>query len=428
MTAHEYPAPGSPGAGTPPWRAERITRPAAGRVFAGVCAGTADHLGLTVKAVRWTFFLAAFLGGAGILAYGLLWAFTPVEDDLDPRAESDRERVRKSGALRLVVLGALVIILAGVLVFAPGAGAGLSSSQLTLIGGGMAVAAGLYLAWTYLDHVDLLRSRGAAPSSARGGRWQAATLWLVPLLGASLVVGGVLVLTVGSQGLTFTWNLVMATLAVLVGIGIVVMPWGVRVWRRFVSEQETRIRETERADIAAHLHDSVLQTLALIQRTDDVTRVKVLARAQERELRRWLYGGADKAPESLAAAATAMAHQVEDDHGVPIDLVVTGDRPLDEGTIALVRALREALLNAVRHGAPPVSAYVEVGSRRVEAFVRDHGPGFDIDDVPEDRFGVKESIIGRMQRAGGSARIRRLDDGIEVELTLDVEAAAEPAP
>ena len=422
------PPPGSAsgsGPGSASARSERITRPGTGRVFAGVCAGTAEHLGFSVKAVRWAFVIAAFIGGAGIVAYGLLWAFTPVEERTDPDAEQAQERARRSGAVRLVVLGVLVILFAALLILAPASG--LTTSQLTLMGGLMAVAAGLYLAWTYLDHVDLLRSRGATATTpgGAGGRFAAVSLWLIPLLGIALVVGGVLVLAVSSQGLTFTWNLVLATVAVLVGIGIVLMPWGVRMWRRFVSEQEIRIRETERADIAAHLHDSVLQTLALIQRTDDVARVKVLARAQERELRRWLYGGADKSPESLAAAVTEIAHLVEDDHGVPIDLVVTGDRPLDEDTVALVRALREALLNAVRHGDPPVSAYVEVGKRRVEAFVRDHGPGFDLTDVPEDRFGVKESIIGRMQRAGGSARIRRLENGTEVELTLDV-AAAQP--
>ena len=134
---------------------------------------------------------------------------------------------------------------------------------------------------------------------------------------------------------------------------------------------------------------------------------------------------------SLASAVTEVAHEVEDLHGIPIELVITGDRPLDVGGTALVRALREALLNAVRHGAPPVSAYVEVGSERVEAFVRDHGPGFDIDDVPPDRLGVRESILGRMSRHGGSAALRRLEDGTEVSLCLPVttaEAQADAPP
>ncbi|MEP7368955.1 MAG: ATP-binding protein, partial [Dermatophilaceae bacterium] len=120
-------------------------------------------------------------------------------------------------------------------------------------------------------------------------------------------------------------------------------------------------------------------------------------------------------------------HEVEDVHGIPIELVVTGDRPLDAGGTALVRALREALLNAVRHGSVPVSAYVEVGSELVEAFVRDHGPGFDMDAVPADRLGVRESILGRMSRHGGSAAVRRLEDGTEVSLSLPVTAAGPTA-
>jgi signal transduction histidine kinase len=115
---------------------------------------------------------------------------------------------------------------------------------------------------------------------------------------------------------------------------------------------------------------------------------------------------------------------VEDLHGIPIELVVTGDRTLDAGGTALVRALREALLNAARHGAPPVSVYVEVGPERVEAFVRDHGPGFDVEDAPKDRLGVRESILGRMSRHGGSARVRRLEHGTEVSISLPLAAAS----
>jgi signal transduction histidine kinase len=197
----------------------------------------------------------------------------------------------------------------------------------------------------------------------------------------------------------------------------------VRLWCELRVEQAERIRETERADIAAHLHDSVLQTLALIQRkSGDPAEVVRLARSQERELRRWLYAGPVGSQASLASAVTEVVHEVEDQHGVPIELVVTGDRALDVGGSVLVRALREALLNAVRHGAPPVSVYVEMGSELVEAFVRDHGPGFDLTDVPQDRLGVRESILGRMSRHGGSARVRRLEHGTEVSICLPVNA------
>jgi signal transduction histidine kinase len=203
---------------------------------------------------------------------------------------------------------------------------------------------------------------------------------------------------------------------------------GVRLWGDLRAEQAQRIRETERADIAAHLHDSVLQTLALIQRkAEDPAEVTRLARAQERELRGWLYAGPRGSQASLAFAVTKVAHDVEDLHGIPIELVVTGDRPLDGGGNALVQALREALLNAVRHGAAPVSAYVEAGSEVVEAFVRDHGPGFEMADVPQDRLGVRESILGRMSRQGGSAAVRRLEDGTEVSLSLPVTAAESQA-
>ncbi|HQK61204.1 MAG TPA: ATP-binding protein, partial [Dermatophilaceae bacterium] len=190
-----------------------------------------------------------------------------------------------------------------------------------------------------------------------------------------------------------------------------------------------RVRATERADIAAHLHDSVLQTLALIQRrADDPTVVAGLARRQERELRAWLYGGESRESNSLAAAVAAEIHEVEDEHGVPVEIVVTGDRTMEEAGDALVKATREAVLNAVRHGRPPVSVFMEVGPSGVEVFVRDHGDGFEMSDIGDDRLGVRESIIGRMKRAEGTARIRRLENGTEVSLTLPPPAHAEPEP
>jgi signal transduction histidine kinase len=229
------------------------------------------------------------------------------------------------------------------------------------------------------------------------------------------------VLATQGRGLAGLWDVGIAAVAVLAGAALIAAPWGVRLWGDLRTEQAQRIRETERADIAAHLHDSVLQTLALIQRqADDPAKVTRLARAQERELRGWLYAGPLGSKASLGSAVTEVAHEVEDLHGIPIELVVTGDSPLDVGGTALIGALREALLNAVRHGAAPVSAYVEVGPELVEAFVRDHGPGFDLNAVPQDRFGVRESILGRMARHGGSAKLRRLEDGTEVCLALPV--------
>ncbi|MEO6587471.1 MAG: ATP-binding protein, partial [Knoellia sp.] len=154
------------------------------------------------------------------------------------------------------------------------------------------------------------------------------------------------------------------------------------------------------------------------RRSQDPVAVTQLARAQERELRSWLYAGPSGSDETLASAVTAAAHDVEDLNGVVIDLVVTGDRALEEHGTALVRAMREALLNATRHGKPPVTAYAEIGPSGVQAFVRDRGEGFEIDDIPQDRLGVRASILGRMARHGGTAKVRRREDGTEVELTL----------
>ena len=231
------------------------------------------------------------------------------------------------------------------------------------------------------------------------------------------------------RSLEAIWDIGAAVVAVLAGVALIAAPWGLRFWSDLRREQAEAARATERADIAAHLHDSVLQTLALIQRkADDPASVTQLARAQERELRSWLYAGPAGTDSTLAAAVAEAAHEVEDLHGTPIDVVSTGDRPIDDGGTALVRAVRESLHNAVRHGRPPVSLYVEVGPMGVEAFVRDHGDGFDLDEVPEDRLGVRQSILGRMERHGGSARVRRLEQGTEVSLSLPPATMAPPGP
>lgn len=397
----------------------RLSRPVQGRYIGGVCAGLAAHLGLNVRHVRIGFVLACFAGGAGIAAYLFLWALTPqsLETPAVPGPQVAAGR-RANESLRNLVVGLGLLVVGGAL-FAQQQGVNLRLGVLIPL---LAVAGGAVLAWSQLDDEErdkwLVIDAGSA--SRRAG--------LVRLgIGIALATIGVIVLATQGRGLAGLWDVGIAAVAVLAGAGLIAAPWGVRLWGDLRSEQAQRIRETERADIAAHLHDSVLQTLALIQRkAEDPAEVSRLARAQERELRGWLYAGPRGSQASLASAVTEVAHEVEDLHGIPIELVVTGDRPLEAGGTALVRALREALLNAVRHGAAPVSAYVEVGSERVEAFVRDHGPGFGIEDVPEDRFGVRESIIGRMSRHGGTAVLRRLEHGTEVSLSLPVTAAESP--
>jgi signal transduction histidine kinase len=396
--------------------ARRLERPARGRYLGGVCAGLAEHLGLNVGHVRLAFALAGLAGGAGVAAYLFLWALTPQSPEAPavPGVQAAAAARPAHGSVRNIIVGLGLLVVGGAL-FAGQRGADLRLGLLIPL---LTVAGGAVIAWSQLDDAERGKWLVRGGAGGRGG--------LVRLgIGIALATIGAVVLATQGRGLEGFREVGVAAVAVLAGAALIAAPWGVRLWGDLRAEQAQRIRETERADIAAHLHDSVLQTLALIQRkADDPAEVTRLARAQERELRGWLYAGPRGSQASLASAVTEVAHDVEDLHGLPIELVVTGDRPLDAGGNALVQALREALLNAVRHGAAPVSAYVEVGSEVVEAFVRDHGPGFEMADVPQDRLGVRESILGRMSRHGGSAALRRLEDGTEVFLALPVTAAA----
>ncbi len=417
-----YPGPGAhgPGAG------ERLPlrRPAGRRLLAGVCAGLAEHLGLHPRAIRIGFAVAAALGGVGLVVYGFLWAVVP-EEAAPPRragaspAPAASPRGIDESALRTLLVGAVLVIL-GLAFYLQLQGVGLRLGVLIPM---LVVGVGAVYVWSQLDRATRNRWVPQEGPERRG----AVTRLVV---GTGLAVVGLLILATQGAGLAELWDVTVAVLVVLAGVALIGAPWAVRLWNDLRTEQAERIRETERADIAAHLHDSVLQTLALIQRRSiDSGEVSRLARAQERALRAWLYDGPRGSQSTLATAVTRVAHEVEDLHGVPIELVVTGDHQLDGAGHALVQALSEALLNAVRHGAPPVSAYVEAGGTRVEAFVRDHGAGFELDDVPADRLGVRESILGRMQRHGGSARLRRLENGTEVSLLLPVRSPPQqPAP
>lgn len=402
-----------------PGSARSILHRSAHRAVAGgVCAGIAEGMGVPVGLLRAAVVLATLLGGGlGVAVYIVLWAVLPVDESgpaepLSPAGGAtpitgQPRRHRMSVHHWLVVLGLMVF----------GAGISLGTEVGSWVTDAryavpvLAIAAGALVAWYQLD--------------AGGPRRRARSAWV----GVAQVIGGLLLVTFGvvvlvtrGQSPQAVWNGALAAVAVLGGALVIAAPFGLRMYRGLQREQLARVRETERADIAAHLHDSVLQTLALIQRrSDDPSTVQRLARRQERELRAWLYGAAQQATDSLAAALAEQVHEVEDEHGVPVELVVTGDRVLDEAGTMLMRATREAVLNAVRHGRPPVSVYVEAGRGGVEVFVRDHGVGFDLDDldsVADDRMGVRESILGRMERAGGTARIRRLENGTEVSLTL----------
>jgi len=280
------------------------------------------------------------------------------------------------------------------------------------------IAIGGAVTYSQLDEVQRIGGSGA------GGKLPSTKeILLRAALGAAIMISAIFMLVVRDTQAVVVARVLMGAVIALLGLGVVMAPWSLVAWRRFVDERDGRVREAERADLAAHLHDSVLQTLSLIQRnSEDGATVVRLARAQERDLRAMLYGpgrvGAD-GTQTVSGAAAAIVAEVEDHFGVPIELVVVGDHPVGEAAHALLAALREAVMNAVRHGAPPVQVYLECLPGEAEAFVRDRGPGFDPAEIEQDRLGVRESIIGRMTRHGGSADVRSTPgDGAEIRLRI----------
>jgi signal transduction histidine kinase len=242
-------------------------------------------------------------------------------------------------------------------------------------------------------------------------------------LGIALVLAGGLAYLWASGATRPAGETVLAGLAVLIAVALIFAPSWRRLARSLAAERTERIRSQERADVGAHLHDSVLQTLALIQRSaKDPQQVAALARRQERELRGWLADGdAREVGDTLCVALEAAAAEVEATAGGTVDVVAVGDCPLEERGGAVLAATREAMLNAVKFaGEAPVSVYAELSEERIQVFVRDRGAGFDASTVPQARRGVRESIVGRMRRAGGRATVRSLaGGGTEVEIAVD---------
>ena len=240
----------------------------------------------------------------------------------------------------------------------------------------------------------------------------------------AVVLGAALFLLWANGVLADAGDAALAALVVTIALALISAPLWWTMVRRLAAERMARARSQERAELAAHLHDSVLQTLALVQkRAGDPDEVAKLARRQERELRSWLAGEEPLRPgERLADALMATAAEVEERHGVQVEAVVVGNARLDERMEALVAAAREALTNAAKFASEggPVRLYAEIEGGAAKVFVDDRGPGFDPEAVPGDRRGVRESIIGRMKRYGGQAEIRSAPgDGTEVELAMD---------
>jgi signal transduction histidine kinase len=335
------------------------------RVLAGVCGGLATTLGVDATVVRLVFALLALAGGAGVLLYLALKVYA------NGRARSGGLLVAASAATLLVALGLSLTSVIG----------------FTLIVAGLAIV--------------FIRGGSVRPGGS------------LPVLGIALLMGGAVVFL----GRHHTSPAFVAPGALIGAFALVLGPW---VWQ-LITERTERIRLEERAEVAARIHDSVLQTLALVQRhSADPARVASLARRQERELRRWLYGGGFGTASTLADALAEAAADVEELHGVRIELASAGDAPLDESVAQLVLAAREAMTNAAKFsGTDEISVYAEVSSGTISVFVRDRGAGFDRTSVPADRRGLSESIEARMQRAGGTATIVAAPgEGVEVELGL----------
>ena len=397
-------------------------------VIGGVAAGLAQHLRLPVLWVRIFFVAAALLGGFGVALYAGLWLLLPSVPLVagTPGAESATRGGRRPRPIRRLTdagpaVAGVALAFGGVLLLESAIGAG------TLFWPVVVGLAGITLLWRQADEAQRERWLDArervdpvAVVFGRGG-WAA---YARVAAGVLLVLVAFALFEVRGGSISDAGRLLVAFLLGVAGIGVIVGPWALRLYSDLLAERAERVRTQERADMAAHLHDSVLQTLALIQKSsEDPATVARLARAQERDLRSWLYAETASPDASVAAALREMAAEVEDAHGIAVDVVVVGDAPASAELQPVVAAAREAVTNAAKHaGVPRVDVYAEAGAEAVEVFVRDRGVGFVVGEVlanPGDRHGVRHSIQGRMERHGGTAMIRTgPGEGTEVRLRM----------
>lgn len=398
-----------------PTGADRLgfRRHADDRIVAGVAAGLARALGVDPVLVRVSFVVLAFAGGVGVLVYALLWAVAPVGATGDHAARTPRSG-QQSVAVALVVLGLLLLLRRVGLWFGD-----------ALVFPVLLAAVGSAIVWARGDEDE--RSRWSREAT-RHATNAVSAVTTRPSSPVRIVVGTLFVATglggflAANEGFGALADLGLAVAATFVGMGLLLGPWLWQLSEQVRAERRERIRQEERAELAAHLHDSVLQTLALIQRSaDQPRRMVALARRQERELRSWLYGQrVDPRAANLEDAVAAVAEEVEATHDVAVEVVVVGEAPVDDRVQALLAALREACVNAAKHaGGAHVTVYVEAEPDAVTAFVRDRGVGFDPDAVPRDRHGIRESIVGRLARHGGRAQVTStVGEGTEVELAV----------
>jgi len=384
----------------------RMTRPMEGRLVGGVSQGLAAQLKLDPVVIRLMFVLLSVVDGVGVIAYAVLWMITP-------RGPSEGQGAPGRDWSQLAAFSAI-----GMALFAFGFLTGASRGGIGMLPfavGGI----GALILWQQADPERRRSWVSGATKSIRTNRVRT-------LLGVLLVVVGAIGFLVAQGELQEATQGLLFTAVVVGGLAVIAAPWLAGLWKELQLERRERIRQEERAEVAAMVHDSVLHTLTLIQRVAHEPReVTRLARAQERDLRNWLYQPAQDADATLAAAVRRIAAEEEDAHGLPIEVVCVGDAELDaQGRLAaMLKAARQAMVNAAKYsGSSSISVYAEVEGEVSTIFVKDRGKGFDLDDVPVDRMGIRESIIGRMERHGGTARVRtEPGEGTEVMLTMKVE-------
>ena len=366
------------------------------RVITGTAGGWADRFGVDPTVVRVALALLTFVAGLGAVLYGAMFLLSdPPEPDAAPTGpplDHRRDLAVAAATLAILVAARDLGVWPGDRIMLPAA----------------AVAVGVAVVWSHAGH-----------SGARAGS-------LVPRVirlgaGAVLLIAGVASLANLTGGLGSIGASLSAIAVVVGGLAMFGAPALGRILRDLDEERSMRIREDERARVSAHLHDSVLQSLVLIQRSDDPRRMANLARRQERELRAWLYGDVPIGdPQSLHAAIEVLTTGLEADHDTRIEAVIVGDQPLDDASRVLLAALREAIVNAARHAdVDRIDVFVEADDAELTGFVRDTGVGFDPAAIPPDRHGINDSIVGRVQRFGGTTLIEsNVGVGTEVEIRI----------
>ncbi|MBY5161188.1 PspC domain-containing protein [Salsipaludibacter albus] len=375
-----------------PWRFRRATDD---RLLLGVAGGIGQRIGVDPLVIRIALVVLTLAGGAGLVVYGLGWVLSEDAPPGTAPSEPATLDLRQAAAVGLVALGLTLLL----------RGAGLWFSDALVW---PALIAGTVSAVIWTRSGPDQGSRGRLTESTPARMVLAAVLTFAGLVSFWLIVPD-------------PRRVVVPLAGILVGGGLLVTPLLARIWRNLEAERSQRARQAARDEVAAHLHDSVLQTLALIQRSPEHRRAVTLARTQERELRAWLYGDRElNGPgRSLAAAVDDLLVDVETGYAIDVDHVVVGtvaDVDADPHLPALLKATREALVNVAKHaGVDHASLYVEVEDDRVTAFVRDRGRGFDPVSVGDDRHGLRHSIHARLQRHGGGARVTTSPDGTEVE-------------